>query len=301
MGRSWQTGRVNDIPVGTPPAPPGRHAAPSGWYPDPVDLSRERYWDGWQWSREVRDPKGGGSSPRARPTRRKRAVGPSAAPRQPRRAPDESRPDRPTPPTTSRPPAPTRPSPTAPPTREPVIGLTTADGVRLAGFWWRVLAAALDQALLGVVGFLLALPFMGPLFDGLVAFWRESLAAARTGSVAPTAPTYAELLPFGNQLGVALVAAAVQITYHVLMWRLRGATLGQLAMGLRVVPVDEGRSTERLGYGVVVPRAVIWSIPWCLGSLYFIGMINGLWSLWNPRRMAVHDLVARTQVIRTRE
>ncbi|RYZ25411.1 MAG: DUF2510 domain-containing protein, partial [Propionibacteriaceae bacterium] len=46
---------MSDIPVGSPPAPPGRHAAPGGWYPDPLDLARERYWDGWQWSRTTRE------------------------------------------------------------------------------------------------------------------------------------------------------------------------------------------------------------------------------------------------------
>ncbi|MGJ3508546.1 RDD family protein [Enemella sp. A6] len=213
---------------------------------------------------------------------------------------------------TPRPPAPPqhRPQPgpptrprgrVVPPTRDPVPGLTTDDGVLLAGFWWRFLAAGIDQILLGFVGFMLALPFMGPLFDGLVTFWGETMEATRTGSTPPVAPTYGELLPFGNQLAIALVLAGLQLSYHILLWHFRGATLGQLALGLRVVPVGEGRSIERLGYSVVVPRAVIWSIPWCLSSLYFIGMINALWSLWNPRRMAVHDLVAKTQVIRTRE
>ncbi|HEV2928958.1 MAG TPA: DUF2510 domain-containing protein, partial [Propionibacteriaceae bacterium] len=45
---------MSDIPVGSPPVPPGRHAAPGGWYADPVDPARERYWDGWQWSRNTR-------------------------------------------------------------------------------------------------------------------------------------------------------------------------------------------------------------------------------------------------------
>ena len=44
----------SEIPVGSPPVPPGRHAAPSGWYPDPVNRANERYWDGWQWSRNTR-------------------------------------------------------------------------------------------------------------------------------------------------------------------------------------------------------------------------------------------------------
>src|SRR6478736_5390805 len=45
---------MSDIPVGSPVPPPGRHAAPGGWYPDPIDASQERYWDGWQWSRTTR-------------------------------------------------------------------------------------------------------------------------------------------------------------------------------------------------------------------------------------------------------
>lgn len=48
-------GVSDEIPVGSPPAPPGRHAAPGGWYADPVDETRERYWDGWQWSRQTRE------------------------------------------------------------------------------------------------------------------------------------------------------------------------------------------------------------------------------------------------------
>ncbi|WP_198672010.1 DUF2510 domain-containing protein, partial [Desertihabitans aurantiacus] len=46
---------MSEIPVGSPQPPPGRHAAPGGWYPDPVDQRRERWWDGWQWSRDVRE------------------------------------------------------------------------------------------------------------------------------------------------------------------------------------------------------------------------------------------------------
>lgn len=49
---------MSEIPIGSPPAPPGRHAAPTGWYPDPLDAARERYWDGWQWSSQTREGSG---------------------------------------------------------------------------------------------------------------------------------------------------------------------------------------------------------------------------------------------------
>ena len=59
---------VSDIPIGSPPVPPGRHAAPGGWYPDPVDPAQERYWDGWQWSRNTR-PRAGTQQPGFAPPR----------------------------------------------------------------------------------------------------------------------------------------------------------------------------------------------------------------------------------------
>lgn len=173
--------------------------------------------------------------------------------------------------------------------------------MRLAGFWWKVLAAGIDQAMIAIVTTLVTLPFMGPFFSGLAGYWSDAMEAARSGSAAPLVPTFGELMPMGNQMAVVLITAAVQITYHVVFWRFWSATLAQRMLGLRVVPVDQGRSTERLSYSVVVPRAVIWGVPWCLSSLYFLGAINGLFSLWNPRNQALHDIVAKTQVVRIRD
>ena len=41
-----------------------------------------------------------------------------------------------------------------------------------------------------------------------------------------------------------LVTFAIGMAYHLPFLRVRGATLGLMACGLRVVPVDEGQSTR---------------------------------------------------------
>ena len=107
---------VSDIPVGSPPAPPGRHAAPGGWYPDPVNAAQERYWDGWQWSRNTR-PRAGSPS-----------AGYGQAPYAPYPQPNATRP----------------------------VGYTDRGRVQrrrprprtaspLASWWWRVLAVLIDK------------------------------------------------------------------------------------------------------------------------------------------------------------
>src|SRR5215210_4105633 len=106
---------MSDIPVGSPPVPPGRHAAPGGWYADPVDPARERYWDGWQWSRNTRPRE---AAPYIPPT----AIGPP-----PGNFAQAGYP--------------------VPPRYLSHQAVATADGVRLAGWWWRALAAILDNVI----------------------------------------------------------------------------------------------------------------------------------------------------------
>ena len=47
-------GRYLDPSLVHPPSAVGGRSAPAGWYPDPVDVSRQRLWDGHQWTDEER-------------------------------------------------------------------------------------------------------------------------------------------------------------------------------------------------------------------------------------------------------
>jgi uncharacterized RDD family membrane protein YckC len=273
---------MSDIPVGSPPAPPGRHAAPGGWYPDPLDLSRERYWDGWQWARDTREAQG--RPPYQQPAPTRPAPGPYAT-------------------------GPWQPGPGAVPPGAAYGGgagvasrqaRTTADGVPLAGWWWRALAGLIDALLVGTVSLVATLPFYRPLLGALRTFWDSALQAAQAGAQPPATPNFSAMMTGGDQLLVTLVTLAIGLAYHLPLLRARGATLGLMACGLRVVPLDQGRSTERLSWSSVVVRALLWVLPGAL-SLRILTVADVLLPLWHPKRQTLHDLAARTQVVRVRQ
>ncbi|SEQ01865.1 RDD family protein [Microlunatus flavus] len=265
---------MSDIPVGSPPAPPGRHAAPGGWYPDPLDRSRERYWDGWQWSRNTRAAERPPQAPAPQPVGAPGAYAALPATGYGVRSTGVSR-----------------------------QAATTADGVPLAGWWWRALAGLVDAVLVGVVTGLLSLPFYTELVRAVGAYWGETFRAAQAGSTTPPpTPNFAAMLSGTDQLLLVLIGLAVGLAYHLPLLRLRGATVGMLACGLRVVRLDEGRAPGPLEWPRVLTRTLIWVLPGALGVFPFtlLTVADVLLPLWHPKRQTLHDLAARTQVVRLR-
>jgi uncharacterized RDD family membrane protein YckC len=117
-----------------------------------------------------------------------------------------------------------------------------------------------------------------------------------------------------HALGLFLPGVVIGVAYYALMWRFRGATLGKLALGLRI------RLRERPGTlpwtSIVARLAVIqvgtltmfvafisgsWAIFMAMsliGSAF--GLLDLLWASWDPKRQALHDKLAKTNVITTR-
>ena len=103
---------------------------------------------------------------------------------------------------------------------------------------------------------------------------------------------------------IGLINAAVSFAYSVgfLMWK--QATIGKLVVGLRV------RLRERPGpmpLGTVLLRWVGQFGPGLLGIVPYVGGLSGLysllddlWPLWDDKRQALHDKVAKTNVVRIR-
>ena len=275
---------MSDIPVGSPPVPPGRHAAPSGWYADPIDAGQERYWDGWQWSRNTRAREG--TAPPAQ--------GPAGYPPQQVFPPNASYPQYPGYPQQG----PPQPWSGQPAGGRPGQAALTADGVPLAGWWWRALAALVDGLFVGILGSLASLPLLLPMMRRLFSYVAQSMEAARQGLVQPPPPSTTELLPVGDQLVLSLIAVAISFVYQVVFLHWRGATPGKMICGLRVVPLDRGRFRDRLAWGSVTVRALIWTLPGLSSLLLPVRLLDVLFPLWQPKRQALHDLAARTQVIK---
>lgn len=282
----------SEIPVGSPPVPPGRHAAPSGWYPDPANSAQERYWDGWQWSRNTRP------IDNPAPTQPSAGYQQQPYPQQPyQQQPYGQQP--------YQQPQPYQQHPYPQPGygQQPYGGRPihmTADGVPLAGWWWRALAIVIDGLIVGVAAALLSLPIYLRLAAALGDFFNASLKAAEAGLPMPPQPDINALLPPTDQLILSLVSVGLHTVYLIGFWRWRSATPGKMIVGLRVVPVDQGRSTEKLAWSTVTVRALIWTVPNLNPLLLVVRVVDALMPVWNPKRQALHDLAAKTQVVKIR-
>ncbi len=131
--------------------------------------------------------------------------------------------------------------------------------------WARFFAAVIDfvvlavvMALLGAVGIVDAIP------DG----------RAGEGS------------PVGN-----IVQAVVVFGYYVALTSAFGATLGKMALGMRVTDADGNRP----GFGAVVMREVVGKIVSAL-----VILIGFFWILVDDRRQGWHDKIGGTFVVKAK-
>jgi len=175
------------------------------------------------------------------------------------RAQAEGRPEPPAPPVTA------RPTPPLPVSSAPPMQFNNAD------FWIRVAAHLID-------GVVLAVPSMIVFFvlAGGAAIWQDlqtELASARLTS------------------GIAqLLSGAIGLLYYVIMNGTWGATLGKMAVRIKIVRADG----SPIGYGVALARYLIKSIlAMCTCSLAFLSVA------FNPEYRGWHDQIVGTRVIRT--
>lgn len=102
----------------------------------------------------------------------------------------------------------------------------------------------------------------------------------------------------GDIFWFLILSLLVSGAYEIAFVALRGQTLGKMAVGIKVVQIEDGQipSWGRAGLRYVVPAGA--------GRVPTVGgiaqLLVYLWLLWDPMRQGIHDKVARTVVIRTR-
>lgn len=287
----------DEIPVGSPPVPHGRHAAPGGWYADPVDGSRERYWDGWQWTRNVRPLSGAAGGPAGQPSTSDPAAGQpgqsypgaqpgqSYAPGQPGAYGPSSY-------------GPAQPGPYAPGYAPAGYQLVpaTADGVPLSGWWWRVLAFLIDSFLVyAVVGLIAEVTGLADRINQGLNAYEAYITEVLTTGASPDILYALSLLNTPANMIRNVLLIVVFVIYSGLMLKARGATLGKMLCRLRVVPLDQGRSAPGL------PTAKAWLRPLVLqlmGLVWLLQLVDFLFPLWDKRKQTLHDKIVTTQVVR---
>ena len=239
-------------------------SAPPGWYPDPSaptgDAPLQRWWDGAQWTSHLQQ---------------------------------------------GRPPAPTATTPTTP------------DGEPLAGWWWRVLAALIDGVLLSVVAGLVTLPAQLAVQRELADRQRELQGQIDRGLTPDFGEYFRDTLAVYADHVVGLIALPflVGIVYAAGFLRWRGATPGKMVCGLRVRLRER---PGRLSWGTIATRVAAFSavpalvlvLAFASGSLTAVilaelavtayYLTDALWAAGSRNRQALHDLAARTNVVRTR-
>ncbi len=148
-----------------------------------------------------------------------------------------------------------------------------------AGFWRRFAAYFIDGIVVGIIMKIFTSLMMIPMSHYFSSI-RMVENPQELGLIVPSL-----MMVFGTSM---LVGASLQALYFIFMWGYKGATLGKMAMGIKIV----GAEKSDISYGTAFLRyigTIISSIPFCLGYL---------WMLWDGRKQTWHDMIASTCVIR---
>ena len=177
----------------------------------------------------------------------------------------------------------------------------TPDGQLLSGWWRRVGASLIDSVLTSAVGVAVAWPWLTRIGRAYGDFIRLVAESARTGAPMPDTAAFTGTIA-DPLLVVGLVFWGVQLVYGVGFLKAFAATPGKMALGLEVRlrerpgPMPWGTVLARwfgqnLGglLAVVPPLRLLWSV---------YALLDALWPLWDGRRQALHDKIARTNVVR---
>lgn len=176
--------------------------------------------------------------------------------------------------------------------------IRTPDGVELASWGRRLAAYLVDWVVLGVVSLVIG---------AALGIW--SAISELIESIEPTAtditPQFeAFLAAHSTELLVfSLLQILVSGVYHVVLVATRGRTIGKRMLGIRV------RLREREGLPIWRAALSRWLLHYAVPNLlsgvpglgFFAGMfpiVDGLWPLWDARRQAIHDKLAKTAVVR---
>src|SRR5262245_36947540 len=124
-------------------------------------------------------------------------------------------------------------------------------GTARAGFWRRFAGAFIDGIVLGIVSGILR-----------------------------------GILGTGAGSGIGFVISAAYFTAFI--GAERGQTLGQMALGIRVLGLDNGAS---IGYGRAFLR---WLVSLISGLVFLLGY---LWMLWDKEKQCWHDKAANDVVV----
>ena len=153
--------------------------------------------------------------------------------------------------------------------------------VRYAGFWLRFVAYIIDDLIMGFVGFLISLPFIGGIIFSAIGIGEN------TESTENIVKGIAGII--GSIIGLTVVVAMLGWLYFALMESSKTqATLGKMALGLKVTDLEGNQISFARATGRYFGKIIS-------GMILYIGFIlAGL----TEKKQALHDIMASCLVVR---
>jgi uncharacterized RDD family membrane protein YckC len=151
------------------------------------------------------------------------------------------------------------------------------NAVRYAGFWKRFAAHLIDSMVLGIVSLIVLVPAI------VVLGFQATMVDQET----PEPPPGMMIALLGYLVVIVFLVVAVWLYYALMESSSRGATLGKLALGIRVTDIQG----NRISFGRATGRyfAKIFS-----GLTFSIGY---LMAGFTQQKQALHDMIAGCLVI----
>jgi uncharacterized RDD family membrane protein YckC len=164
---------------------------------------------------------------------------------------------------------------------------TGPQGQPLAEWWKRLVALIIDGFIVGIPSGILGPIIFGFMFAG---FTPEATFDPVTGQIDTSGGFFAGIL--AAQGALFLAGAVISAVYYTFLHAKRGQTVGKMALRLKVVDETTG---ELIPTGKAFVRWIIPGLGWLTCGI--LTLIDGLFPLWDPKRQALHDKMAKTSVI----
>jgi len=210
-------------------------------------------------------------------------------------------------------------------------GLTSQSGpggAEPVGFWWRVLGATIDWGIKLIPSMAVFVPYYFLFFQQIIS----GQSAAPSANPMDTFNAMTGMMIGAYVLGV-LGQIGISIFYETWMVGKYGATVGKMALGLRVLRVDGGRVTYwralgrwaakmlnmiiwfvpmyglmAVGFAFMLPAlnqggdssaSWVFAVPMILAVLWMFGGGIGYYMVgWTKEKKGLHDIISATRVVR---
>jgi uncharacterized RDD family membrane protein YckC len=176
---------------------------------------------------------------------------------------------------------------------------STADGAVLASRWARLGANIIDGLICAPIAALIGYQQLLAIVRPYQSWFQQVITSSSNGGVTPQ-PTFVSDPQFATALTVySVISITVFVIYATVLIALRGATVGKMAVGIRVRRVA---AEGLVGWGTALLRAVSTQVPRLVPFAGgFWQVIDDIWCLWDPQRQCLHDKLARTVVVKRRD